>query len=1082
MIQLAILGGLVAMIAATRFSPTSEELRASFADAQKFYSSGAYDQAIESYGRIGDSDSRFLDADAVLVTVGDISAPLLEVARYQTGNAHFKMAEEELRRAARRGGVVERAGHLDRASRLFAQAAEFFVATEATSSVTALQALARSQAVTCWYKMKEYQRSIDGARRLIEAYPESKYVVNAMYDIGWAYYDMEQYGDSIEAFEQLVARFSTGYRVNRALFQLGEAYFRLERYADAIPRYQRLVDSQRIGQMSEREILLMKREKIAGLVDETALELAAKALLRIGVCYARLGEHDRAAEAFETVATQFGGEPRLAEDAYLRHADMHFDRGDLKACIEVYRRAIEARQDAFGKARMQLLLANRYFEIERYEDAVREYDRYRDLYEMRAAQAGLAVEGVGLQIARAWFREAERHPEEERLDYHRRAEAELRQTLTAYPGSTFDIELRFNLALALQLQDDGAKLDEALDLFTSVSEAGDSAGYRKSALFQIARLHHRREEYGGGAAVYELVIGEFSDDAEADIARFELGVVLKEAGEWAAAAERFTEVRPEAALYARSRQEAGQILLQNGEPARAVQVLEAGRRSADPQDGPSLALFRYLLGACHASLGDHAAALPHFDAAVAGAAFDLEQRAAYGRGVTLFKMGRIAEAVRDLERDWTDPELRASAPRLLATAYTSLGRFGEALDLYGELAAQTETALETAELYLAQAEISFREGRYGEVVAACARIEELDFKEEGLPPERPYFVAEKALFLLADASIQLQDAATGRAAAAGGQERFPGGFYAPEFLFLGGLAALQLDRQDEAVRRLTQLLEDFPGRDDGYTRYYLGFAYYNQSRFDEAAGHFAQTAERFPRLDVAVDALFRAGECRFNLKQYELARRTYQAVIDRYPTSTVAENALYNIAWCLTSAASGGQGSEETARAFSAYAERYPRGRHLPAVRYTLAEMSFNAGDYRLAYGQFRAIQEEYPGSAEAAEAAAVLPQLLEAIAFQEYSAAMEQFNLAVGEEDEAKLRGSIIPLEEVWKRYPDTPGGVAAKVNVGVCLQRLEEWEQAVAVFEEIIAEGEMGNAQVTPEVSEFAQRRRDSIARKHL
>ena len=241
--------------------------------------------------------------------------------------------------------------------------------------------------------------------------------------------------------------------------------------------------------------------------------------------------------------------------------------------------------------------------------------------------------------------------------------------------------------------------------------------------------------------------------------------------------------------------------------------------------------------------------------------------------------------------------------------------------------------------------------------------------------------------------------------------------------------------------------------------------------------------ERFPHLEVAADALFRLAESRFNLDQYEEARRIYRKVLDDHPSSALAEDALYNIAWCLANAAGReGAAEDEIARAFSAYAERYPRGRHLPSVRYTLAEMSFNAGDYERAHELFSRIRAQFPGSAAAAEAAAVLPQLREVIAFQEYTAAMEGFNRAVEEKDEARLRGSLSPLEEVWTRYPDTPGGVGAKVNAGVCLQKLKEWKRAVDVFQEILDEGEKGNPQVTPEVADFARRRRDSIVRKHL
>ena len=392
---------LVAIVAGSRFVPTADEMQASFDHAQKFYASGAYDQAIENYQHIVQSKSRFLHLDEVQVTVGEITAPLQEVAPYQIGNAYFRMGEEALQQATGARSQEEQSRYLTEVRTQFERAAEFFAKTESMSSVPALQALARSRAVACWYKIKEYERTIGEAQILIERYPESKYVIQAMYDIGWAHHDMGDHLHSIETFGALVDRFPSGYRANRALFQIGESYFELERYSEAVPHYQRLVDSQRIGKMSEREILKMKRDKIAGLVDETALDLAAKALIRIGECYEKVEEYDKAGEAFEVVATQFADEPRLVEEAYLRHADMHYNRGDFAATIAVYHRAIAAESDAFGKARIQLLLANRYFETEHFQDAVQEYDYYRDTYATRAAQAGLPVEGVGLQIARA---------------------------------------------------------------------------------------------------------------------------------------------------------------------------------------------------------------------------------------------------------------------------------------------------------------------------------------------------------------------------------------------------------------------------------------------------------------------------------------------------------------------------------------------------------------------------------------------------------------------------------------------------------------------------------------------------------
>ena len=1083
MVALITLVGLTAMIAVTRSVPTAPEMQATFADAQKFYASGAYDQAIEGYRHIIRSESRFLQMRDVEVTVGEITAPLQEVARYQTGNAYFKSAEEALASAARSRDPARRSRYQDRARSLFGEAAAAFVETEDLSTVPVLKALARSRAVACWYAIQDYGRTIEGASLLIERYPSSAYVEQAMYDVGWAYYDMEDYVNSITSFERLVERFPGGYRGSRALFQIGEAHFALENFEEAIPFYQRLVDSQRIEEMSEREILLMKRQKIAGLVDETALDLAAKALIRVGECHEKTGQYAQAEEAFQLVASRFADEQRLAEEAYLRQADMHYRRGDFAAVVAVYDQAIEATDDAVQKARMQLLLANRYFETEHYEEAVRAYEVYRASYEAAATQAGLPVEGVALQIARAWFRVAEKHPEEERLDYYRRAESELRATLAAYPGSPYDVELRFNLGLALQLQDQQDQMDEALAFLRSVAEAPNAEGYRQSALFQIARIHHGRGAHARAAETYRTVIEELEDKPEQDVARFELGIAEKDAGNRERALTELLAVRREAALFARSRLEAGQLLVQHGEHRRAAAVLQDGLEAKDPPERQAL---HYLLASASMQLGENENALTHFAAVIDQGEPDLRERAAYSRGSLLFRLKRYGEAVEDLAWDWSDPALATSARRLLAAAYANLGQFDRAQDIYRQMAHAATGPLERAEHLLAEAEIANRQGRYAEAFAACEEIIGLDWKEDSLPEERPYHLREKAWFLQAESAVRTEDFTRAFDRADAGLRAFPTGFYAADLLFLRGLAALQTDRADLAVPSLGRMISEHPDHPNaGYAHYYLAYAHFNKARFSKAVPFVQRVVDQYPDLDVAADALFRLAECRYNSGAYAEARETYRRVIRRFPDTGLAEDALYNIAWCLLNEAPAEPSAEHQAavrQAMEEYLTRYPGGRRVPTARYTLAEMSYNAGDYDQAYGLFQGLQADFPESEAAREAEGVILDLQEAVAFREYSGAMEAFNRALAEDDLDLVRQAIGPLEAVWRQYPMTSSGLAAKMNVGVGYQQLREWRKAVDAFSDVIAQGEQGNVQVTIRMMEFCQGRRHTIERKHL
>lgn len=1077
LLSLSLLG---AMVVATRQVPTAGEVRAAFEQAQRFYASGAYDQGIERYRHVAGSDSRFLKMDSVRVEVGQVEAPLRDVALYQIGNCYLKMAAERAELAAKALQAAERDSLLAVAHGLYEQASAGFLQAESGTSVEALRALARSQATDCWYAMKEYGQVIEEARTLLARYPDSPQVEKAVYDIGWAHYQREEYSESIAAFESLVDRFHTGYRAQRALFQIGEAYFQLERHAEAVTYYRRLVDAQRIGRMSEQEVLRMKRDKLAGLVDETALEIAAKALIRIGLCYEQLGQHGRAVEAFQAVSRDFADERRLAEEAYLREADMHYRRGDFAATIAVYERAIEGAPDAFAEARIQLLLANRYFETGHFVESVREYDRYRRVHGDRAAQVGLPLAGVGLQIARAWMADAQERTGADRDAAYRQAETELRHTLRLFPGSSYDIEVRFNLGLALMYQGLG---DQALALFAEVVEAAVTGGYRQSALFQIARLRHEREEPGEARAIYRQLLAELEGRPEAEVARFELGLVERDAGSGPAALEAFLGVGPASQLFARSRLEAGQLLVQQGQVERAVAVLEEGATAE--RDPEARALFDYLLGAALSQRGDYEQALAHFDAALAKADTTFAERVAYGRGATLFRLGRHAEAADVLGGDWGDPALAASARRLRAAALTDLGQVDAALQAYRELILTSGDEVERAEHRLALAEVAYRRGRYAEAVAAAEELLADSFHEVAPPPDRPYAIREKAHWLLADASLRGGDPQRSFDAATAGLRADPGGFYAAEFMFLQGLAALQLERYEESAARLEELLERDPGHDSaGEAWYYLGYAYFHQTSFSRAIAAFARVVEEYPNLAGAPDAAFRIAECQYNLGRYEEARQSYEAVIARSPGGPLEEQATYNIAWCLMELASAGGGApegESVRAAFEAYVRRFPGGLYAARALYTLGELSFNAGQYPEAYERFTRVVRDYPGSVEAQQAEGAIPELREALSYRQYSQMLDRFEQARAEGGAQNIRAVIEGFEGVWREYPDTAGGIAARVNVGVCYQRLHDWERAVAVFDEILAEGERGNPRVTSQVQTFVEQRR-AIARKRL
>ena len=498
--------------------------------------------------------------------------------------------------------------------------------------------------------------------------------------------------------------------------------------------------------------------------------------------------------------------------------------------------------------------------------------------------------------------------------------------------------------------------------------------------------------------------------------------------------------------------------------------------------GDSQTLFNYLIATALSRAGDLDAALPYFDQTLAAADSSFVHQAFYGRGMAHFRLGQPAQAIADLERAAADSSLTA-ASRLLAAAYIAGGRIDQGLQLYRRLLQTASSPRQRGEYLLALAEIAYRQERYGQAMATCRELLALDFAEEERPLERTYYLREKGHWLMADAALRLEEYQAVAVAAAAGLAAYPSGFYAPDFLFLGGLAALQLDRYEEAVGRLQDSITRYPEHPNAAeAHYYLGYAYFNQTLFAQAVAAFEFVVAQAPDHNIAPDALFRLAECRYNLQQYDQARDQYQQLIDRYPRSPLAEEALYNMGWCLMNSLAGDadQRNEEVQRAFAVYLKSFPEGRYASMARYTLGELLYNQGDHQAAYDIFRQIEEQYPGTPAAAQAAAMLPELREAVAYGDYAALTD--SLKAASSDAEAIRSLIPRFEQVWRQFPHTSSGMAARANIGVCHQKLGEWQRAVDVFDAILSAAQADSSLLAPNIRAFVERRRATIARKHL
>ncbi len=1075
-----ILIGLSLLIATTRTVPTASDVELWFEQAQKFYASGAYDQAVEKYGRISAVESRFLETDSLSFAVGEVSAPVQDVALYQSGNSYFKMAQEELELARRAATEQRRDGHRERAREHRTQAIGFFEKTEEQSGNADLQELARNRIIKVLYEAGDYERTIREARHLIERYPQSGYAMTSLYDIGWSYFELEEYERSVEAFKELVERFPSGYQHDRSLFQIGESHYSKEQYREALPYYQRLVELAQIDRLTDQELARMRREKIAGLVDETVLELAMKSQIRMGSCYARLGEYESAAQVYRNAIGLFTKERSLAEEAYRRLADMYHQAGQPERGLAIYREAIDSVADPAFRARMQSLLAERYYQSRRFEEAIEEYRLYIQAYGDVAPAAGFGIDEARYKVGRSYYEQGrdlqESDASHQGVQHFLRAVDEYEAVLEEFPNSWLGLACHFNIGLSYQMMDTAEGRARALEKFHFMAREHPEDEYAPGALFQVARMHFNQASYASAIEIYERIVGDYGDSPQLDTAHFELAIAEKKAGLSEPAIANFLRIGDGSALFVKARHEAAQLLMAMGAFERSLEALVQALPLAE---GTERGLNHYLHGKALVGNEAYTEATAQF-----GEALELlEDRrliesARYSRGVCYMQLERYADAEAQLTglMEAEDHKVRRAAQRMLGKARIELHREEQALDNYRILAEEAADPAEKSEYVLLLAELYHGLERNEEAAQLARQVIGLPF-EDTRAEQGDYFIKERAYYLLGDTFMRRGMHASVIATYAEALDYYPSGLYASDMRFAIASSHLQLDDLEKAASFFEAFIREF-GKDSNlpYAYYYAAYSHFNLTRFERAASLFAEMARRFPGLDVIPDVLYRAGESCFNLGRFEESLSYYQQILDQYPQSDQADDALYNKAWALLERDRG----SEAAAVFQQLVARFPDSEFSPNAQFSIGDYHYNQENYRDALEAYQKVAELYPQNPLAEKVPDLSAGLRESLAFLDYQKAVEPYRAAMAGKDREKFQQAIALFQQIVEQYPGTESHTGALVNMGVCYESMNRWKEAVATYDKVYQAYEDGRA--TTDAYQFAKAHREWITANRL
>lgn len=253
-------------------------------------------------------------------------------------------------------------------------------------------------------ELQNYDKAIEKASKLLELYPNSRYVDDALMILGDCFLYKGEYLKAKRKFEELLSNFPDSKLAPEAKFKLGQTLIKLEDLYSAEKLFKELLSSKVDRGIKEKshlhlgEILYMGKDYYGAIKEyEKALrakdkKIRAKAQFQIGQCYMSLKDYPQAAESFSKAGKM---DSKRKFEADFHYALAQKAMGNYPSTIKMLKRLSEEQRGPEELTKIRLEIAACFLEQGDVEQALQEYQYIIEDYP-RSLAAAEACFRVGL--------------------------------------------------------------------------------------------------------------------------------------------------------------------------------------------------------------------------------------------------------------------------------------------------------------------------------------------------------------------------------------------------------------------------------------------------------------------------------------------------------------------------------------------------------------------------------------------------------------------------------------------------------------------------------------------------------------
>ncbi len=179
-------------------------------------------------------------------------------------------------------------------------------------------------------ELQNYDKSIEKASKVLEIYPDSKYVDDALFLLGQCFYRKQEYSKAQRKFLELIQNFPNSEFVSASKLWYGKTNIELQEYDAAEKNFRDILNSKANDEIRDEAQFLLgglfkhKKEYITAISEfQTAARrtrdktLRAKAFFEMGECYFQLKNFASAVESYKQ-ARKYSPDSKFEFNAMLR--------------------------------------------------------------------------------------------------------------------------------------------------------------------------------------------------------------------------------------------------------------------------------------------------------------------------------------------------------------------------------------------------------------------------------------------------------------------------------------------------------------------------------------------------------------------------------------------------------------------------------------------------------------------------------------------------------------------------------------------------------------------------------------------